>query len=228
MKKESKGEIMQSSGQQTSNLIATAGSLETKQIYAEEMIRGGLLPTTLATPGDLDDPEDKARAIGAVISVVEFGSEMGINPWIAVQNIHNIQGKPTAGIHIFTGIAQANGMIIDVVEDFKKLYSPDGKKVIDYITTVEITRKYDKLDIVKTHKFTKSWTELAKAGLTDRDNYKKRPATMLRTRALTEALRLYGASYFLGLYETSEMADVVEMDYSTDDEGNVTYNVSNN
>lgn len=209
-------------GQTTANLMATASSLVAKKEYAEEMIRGGLLPDTLATVGDLDDPEDKARAIGAVISVVEYGSEMGINPWIAVQNIHNIQGKPTAGIHIFTGIAQANGMIIDVVEDFKRILDKAGK-LVDIITTVEITRKYDKLNVVKVHSFTKRWSELKKAGLTERDNYKKRPETMLRTRAITEALRLYGSSFFLGLYETSEMMDVTNLEYTTDEEGNVVY-----
>ena len=225
MKKNKDEIIMSTGGQQTSNLLATAKTLKAKQEFAEEMIRGGLLPDTLATIGDLDDPEDKARAIGAVISVVEFGSEMGINPWIAVQNIHNIQGKPTAGVHIFTGVAQANGIIIDVIEDYQKIYK--GEKLIDIQTTVEITRKYDKIGVTKVHRFTKTWSELTKAGLTGRDNYKKRPQTMLRTRAITEALRLYASSYFLGLYETTEMADVVEMEYTTDEEGNVTYMAGN-
>lgn len=216
-----KNSIVAIDGPKAGNLMGTATSLTMKRELAEEMIRGGLLPETLAVPGDLDDAEDKARAVGAVIAVVEYGTEMGINPWIAVQNIHNIQGKPTAGIHIFTAIAQANGIIIDIVDDYVKVYK--GEKLVDYETTVEITRKYDKLDTVKTHRFTKTWSELAKAGLTGRDNYKKRPATMLRTRALTEALRLYASNYFLGLYETSEMADVVDMDYTTDEEGNVTY-----
>lgn len=222
MKKEVREEIVAVGGQQTSNLIATATSMDIKKQYAEEMIRGGLLPTTLATPGDLDDPEEKAQAIGAVISVVEFGSEMGINPWIAVQNIHNIKGKPTAGIHIFTGIAQANGIIIDIIEDFAPVTNKDGK-ITNHRTTVEITRKYDKLGITKVHTFSKTWNELALTGLTTKDNYVKRPKTMLRIRTITDALRLYAASYFLGLYETTEMADVVDMDYATDEEGNVTY-----
>lgn len=225
MKKEErkvKEDIVAVGGQQTSNLIATATSMDIKKQYAEEMIRGGLLPASLATPGDLDDPEEKARAIGAVISVVEFGSEMGINPWIAVQNIHNIKGKPTAGIHIFTGIAQANGIIIDVIEDFSPVVNKEGK-ITNHKTTVEITRKYDKLGVTKVHTFSKTWNELILTGLTERDNYQKRPKTMLRIRTITDALRLYAASYFLGLYETTEMADVVDMDYVTDEEGNVMY-----
>jgi len=218
-----KEEITSVSGQQTSNLIARADNFDEKKKAAEAMIRGGLLPENLATIADLDDPEEKERAIGAVISVVEFGSEMGINPWIAVQNIHNIKGKPTAGIHIFTGIAQANGVIIDVVEDFAPVKNAKGEFTGNHRTTVEITRKYDKIGMTKVHTFSKTWNELVLTGLTDRDNYQKRPKTMLRTRTITEALRLYAASYFLGLYETSEILDTIDVEYSTDEEGNVVY-----
>ena len=217
-----KEELIAVGGQKTSNLIAKATNYDAKKVFAEEMIRSGLIPDNLATIADLDDPEERVQAIGAVISVVEFGSEMGINPWIAVQNIHNIKGKPTAGIHIFTGIAQANGIIIDVIEDFAPVANKEGV-VTNHRTTVEITRKYDKLNTVKVHRFSKTWNELALTGLTDRDNYVKRPKTMLRTRTITEALRLYAASYFLGLYETTEMMDVVDMQYATDEEGNVVY-----
>jgi hypothetical protein len=52
--------------------------------------------------------------------------------------------------------------------------------------------------------------EITKAGLVERDNYKKRPILMLRTRCITEALRLYAADIFMGTYETSEMIDVTE------------------
>jgi hypothetical protein len=218
-----KEELIKISSQQSSNLIVTAKTLEDKRNYAEAMIRGGLLPENLATIADLDDPEEKERAIGAVIAVVEFGGEMGISPWVAVQNIHNIKGKPTAGIHIFTGIAQANGIIVDVIEDFAPVLK-DGSPTGNHRTTVEITRKYDKLGLVKVHKFSKTWNELALTGLTDRDNYRKRPKTMLRTRTIVEALRLYGASYYLGLYETTEIMDIVDMDYTTDEDGNVIYN----
>ncbi|MCK5787710.1 MAG: hypothetical protein KAH32_01765 [Chlamydiia bacterium] len=211
--------IVSVEGRQTSNLIATATTMEAKQRYAEEMIRGGLLPATLAVTEDLEDPELRVRAIGAVISVVEFGREMGLNPWIAVQNIHNIQGKPTAGIHIYTAIAQANGIIVDVIDDYKLVKNAAGK-TIDAITTVEITRKYDKLNIVKTHRYTKSWLEIIDAGLDQRDNYKKRKKTMLRTRAIVDALRLYASSFFFGLMETSEMADVSDLTYTVDADGN--------
>lgn len=210
-------------GQKTSNLIASAASLDEKKQYAKAMIESGLIPTTLASIGQLQDEETATKAIGAVISVVEYGAEMGINPWVAVQNIHNIKGKPTAGVHIFTGIAQANGILIDVVEDFVPVKNEAGE-FITFRTTVEITRKYDKLNTIKTHVFSRTWKEVELEKLDSKDNYVKRPKTMLRTRAIVSALRLYAANYFLGLYETSEIADVVDMKYDVDDDGNVSYN----
>jgi hypothetical protein len=62
--------------------------------------------------------------------------------------------------------------------------------------------------MVKTYKFSKRWSEITKAGLAERDNYKKRPILMLR-RCITEA-RLYAADIFMGTYETSEMIDVTK------------------
>jgi hypothetical protein len=41
---------------------------------------------------------------------------------------------------------------------------------------------------------------------------------MLRTRCITEALRLYAAD-IMGTYETSEMIDVTESSYELDDDG---------
>jgi hypothetical protein len=87
---------------------------------------------------------------------------------------------------------------------------------------VEITRKHAEFGgMVKTYKFSKRWSEITKAGLADRDNYKKRPILMLRTRCITEGLRLYAADIFMGTYETSEMIDVSEGSYTLDDDGNV-------
>ena len=43
---------------------------------------------------------------------------------------------------------------------------------------------------------------------------------MLRTRCITEALRLYAADIFMGTYETTEMLDVTAETYEVDDDGN--------
>jgi hypothetical protein len=42
------------------------------------MIQSGLLPNTLATIDQLDDPETREKAIGGVIAIIEYGREMKI------------------------------------------------------------------------------------------------------------------------------------------------------
>jgi hypothetical protein len=46
------------------------------------MIQSGLLPNTLATIDQLDDPETREKAIGGVI-LLSNTVEMKITPWIA-------------------------------------------------------------------------------------------------------------------------------------------------
>jgi hypothetical protein len=52
------------------------------------MIQSGLLPNTLATIDQLDDPETREKAIGGVIAIIEYGREMKITPWIALNGMH--------------------------------------------------------------------------------------------------------------------------------------------
>jgi hypothetical protein len=89
---------------------------------------------------------------------------------------------------MYMGLALKNNILVDVTEDYRKMYSASDKtKLVDIQTTVEITRKHAEFGgMVKTYKFSKRWSEI-KAGLAERDNYKKR--LMLRTRCITEALR---------------------------------------
>ena len=45
---------------------------------------------------------------------------------------------------------------------------------------------------------------------------------MLRTRCITEGLRMYAADIFMGTYETSEIIDITgDQQYTLDDDGNV-------
>jgi len=206
---------------QIANSIDMAASLEEKRMFAVQMIKSGLLPTTLASIDQLEDEEYRDKAIGAVIAVVEYGRELQITPWVALHGMHIVQGKVVMGIHMYMGLAQKNNIIVDVVEDYKKVFN-DKKQLIDIVTTVVITRRYSAFDnLIKEHKFSKKWSEIKKAGLDGRDNYLKRPMLMLRTRCITEALRLYAADIFMGTYETTEMIDVTNQTYDVDDDGNM-------
>jgi hypothetical protein len=185
------------------------------------MIQSGLLPNTLATIDQLDDPETREKAIGGVIAIIEYGRDENHTLDRLEWNARRA-GKVVMGIHMYMGLALKNNILVDVTEDYRKMYSASDKtKLVDIQTTVEITRKHAEFGgMVKTYKFSKRWSEITKAGLAERDNY-KRPILMLRTRCITEALRLYAADIFMGTYETSEMIDVTESSYELDDDGNV-------
>lgn len=51
-------------------------------------------------------------------------------------------------------------------------------------------------------------------GLTEKDNWKKMPKIMLYTRCLAIGARRVAADAILGMYETSEWADVVGQNYT--------------
>jgi hypothetical protein len=205
------------------NSIDMATSLGEKKLYAEQMIRSGLLPEGLATVDQLDDEDYKDQAIGAVIAVIEYGRELKITPWVSLNHLHIVKGRVVMGVHMYMGLALQNNILVNVVEDYQKVYNA-AKAWVDVETTIEITRKHKEFnDLIKTYKFTKRWSEIKKAGLEGRDNYKKRPALMLRTRCITEGLRLYAADIFMGTYEKSEMLDAEDVTYDIDDDGNVVY-----
>jgi hypothetical protein len=83
------------------------------------MIQSGLLPNTLATIDQLDDPETREKAIGGVIAIIEYGREK-ITPWIALNGMH--VRKVVMGIHMYI-----LKNIIDVTEDYRKCTLPQTK-----------------------------------------------------------------------------------------------------
>ena len=216
------------------NSIDMATSLDEKRAYAVHMIQSGLLPATLASPDQLivevdkngkedpDDVERRNRAIGAVIAVVEYGRELSITPWVALHGMHVVQGKVVMGIHMYMGLALKNNILVEVIRDHENVYRGEGanKKLVDRVTEIRITRKNEYLNVVKEYTFVKRWSEIVKAGLSQRKNYDERPVLMLRTRCITEGLRLYAADIFMGTYETTEMLDVTADAYVVDEDGN--------
>jgi len=91
-----------------------------------------------------------------------------------------------------------------------------GKKPVDYKTVVRFTRMlkqpdatYSKMTITSSF----SYGEALTAGLLVKDNWKNHLKTMVRTRALAIGSKIIGDDIILGLYETSEMADMHDVDY---------------
>lgn len=191
-----------------SSAILMASSWDERAAIAEKMLDGQMIPSSFSTPE-------------SVISVVEMGLELGVGPWVALNNLITINGRVTLTLNIMLSIARAKGVLINVVKDYElipiEIKTKEGlKKTHDRGTVVEITRGEDiyspggKLleSRVGKYSYTKYWQEAVKAELTGKDNWKRMPRQMLRARAITEALRLYASDIIHGMYESSEIGDV--------------------
>lgn len=178
--------------------------------FAQLLIDSKLIPSTLKTPD-------------AVVAVILQGRELGFGPITSVNNINNIQGKPTLGVHaIAAKLAQA-GLTYQLIKDYEPETKTDaeGKEtIVDRVTTFRFFRMWNGRVIENDVSY--RWSEATKAGYTTKDNWVKMPRIMMRTRALTVGARLVAPEAILGLYETSELADAKGVNYSVTEEGEVT------
>jgi len=153
-----------------SSAIVQAESWEDRLRIADEMIEGGLVPSSFN-----GEP-------GTVISAVEMGLELGLGPWAALNNMVVIEGKVTLTLNGMLALARSKGVLVNITDDYKAIKDKSGK-VINRVTTVKITRGEDiyspkgiLLDSrVNEYIFSKYLSEARTAGLTDKANWKKMP-----------------------------------------------------
>lgn len=158
----------------------------------------------------------------AVVTVILQGRELGFGPITSLNNINSIQGKPTLNVHAIAAKLATAGVAYQLIQDYEPVYKTEGgeEKIVDRITTFKFYKKWHGETI--TNEVSYRWSEATKAGLTTKDNWVKMPRIMLRTRALSVGARLAAPEALLGLYETSELADVHNIPYDVTDEGEVT------
>lgn len=192
--------------------------LEKMKEVAQEIIDSGLCPANLNQPGQL-------------LAVAEMGRSLGISWMTAINNIDNIQGKPTLSYRLVSALVNKAGYLVNLTKDFEPQYDAAGT-IIDYVTEMEITdlnlvekvnkelerlvalpedvRKVslgllDKYKDLLSRKFRFTYTQARSAGLLDKRNYIERPIEMFRARCMTGMVRLYCAQIMMGFYETSEI-----------------------
>jgi len=170
-------------------------SIDAQLALADQLVKSGLSP--------FKKKED------ALIAIM-YGRELGFSPIVAMQNINSISGKASIGIHLITAMLQKKGIIIEVTEDYAPV-EPPGTNNPNRRTTVVITR-----DILRPSgqyqtvvtKLSYTLMEANLAGLLDKDNWKKMPKVMLRTRAITLCARLAASDIIQGLFETNELIEI--------------------
>lgn len=136
-----------------------------------------------------------------VFACIMLGSELGFKPMMSLNSIVIIQGNATLKAQTMLATVKArcpSAIITITVDEEKKAVLVNAKRDADcpgYVAT---------------------WTmEKAKQmGLTAKDNYIKQPMTMLRWRAISEALRIVFADILMGIYSSEEMMDMSDLQNS--------------
>lgn len=192
----------------TSNSIM---SLESQKDFLQNLIDSGQLPSYI-------------KKVETAFTIAQYGRELGFSPMTAFNYIISIQGKLTLSAKAKQAILRRYGITWKTIEDEVYLY-PDGsiedRKLIkkdskgndmfptDKRTTIEMTRD----GITEVYKF--YWSDAVKAGLTDKDVWKKYPKSMLYSRCFTALADRVASDLMMGFYSTEEMLDVYGFDESS-------------
>lgn len=177
----------------SSTNIAVVTSVPTKEAdkayeptsIGEAMRLAGLLVASRLIPKSITTPE-------AAFVVMATGRELGLTTMQSFRTIHVIDGKPSLSADLILGLVKTS------------------TNVCSYFVLVEST---DQIAKYKTQRIGEpSPTEMAfsiadakKAGIADKDNWRKYPAAMLRARAITQLARAVYPDIVMGLYDPDEL-----------------------
>lgn len=129
--------------------------------------------------------QDKPEEIGACIMM---GLEMGVPPMRSLRQIHVIDGKPEAGAEL----------MLD-----RMIQAGVRHEWLETTTTVARLRLTRNGFAPYTHQFTIE--DARRAGLAEKQNWKKYTAAMLRHRCVSEAKRAFCPDVMAGVYAPGEI-----------------------
>jgi len=172
-----------------------AAAIPAKLAYARELANSGLLPGAYR--------KNPANVLWAV----EYGDMLGLAPMAAMTGVHVIEGKPTASAGLISALVRRAGHKLRV--------RGDGRSA-----TVQIVRADD-----PDFTFEVTWTlkrnaennpSAEEAGLLGKNIWKNYPASMLKSRAITQCARDACEEALFGLHYTPE-----ELGAEVDEDGAV-------
>jgi hypothetical protein len=171
---------------QNSN-FPTAQEFQTMKELGAMAVASGFLPASIKTPEQ------------AVVIMLK-GRELGIGPMEAFSKISVIQGKPCmdAELMLSMGLKKIPGLVVNVLE------------TTNTNCTIEAKRPGGKLVSLSFN-----WEDATRAGLTNKDNWKKYPGTMLRWRAISAIAKIVFPDALSGVSHTpDELGAIVDEDGS--------------
>lgn len=156
------------------------GEWQAMREQAKALVSSKFLPKAVDTP-------EKA------IAVMMTGRELGIGPMQALRCVHIIDGKPTLAAELIAALVlrRVPGSVLEVAESTNErcvvIAARPGRPERPFTFTIEDAKA---------------------AGITGKDNWKKYPRAMLRSRAITEAARAVFPDATLGVYDPDELGAV--------------------
>lgn len=169
--------------------------LEAKMRYAQAMAQAGLLPKQYRNqPANL-------------LIAIELGQALGIPTIQAVNDIHVIEGKPSASANLIAAMIRKAGHKLRVTTTSNpptaraELVRADDPEFA-YVSEWDVARA-ERAELL----------ERDKSGKIIKDNWRKYPEQMMRARAITEVARdgatdvLYGVAYTPEELEAQQLPD---------------------
>jgi len=148
-----------------------------------------ILVSSGLTPRGVDTPQ-KAFLIMAQ------GRELGLSTMQSLGNIYVVEGKVSLSSDLMAAMVLKSS-------------------VCEYLRVVEMTPERSTYAAKRRggteFRFSFSWEDAGKAGLTGRATYKANPADMLRHRALSKCVRAVFPDVVAGLYSRDEADDIVDV-----------------
>lgn len=162
-------------------------SIAEKQQYAELLAQASLLP------------KQYQRNPANVLLAMELGQSLSIPPIQAINEVHVIEGKPSASANLIGGLVRRAGHVLRVRADRDEMTA-----------TAQIIRKDD-----PDYTFEVTWTmdDAKRSGALNKNNWKAFPIAMLKARAITEVAREACPEALMGIaYTPDELGAVVDQD----------------
>lgn len=133
-------------------------SVEEMMKWADTIIESGLLPDSISEPEQ-------------VITVVQYGAELGLTPHSALNNLHVIAGRPVISASMLGALLKRAKKEWIITEDFVTIEAPDGKP--DKRTTYKFYWKSEITGTVMETIHAITWKQMEISGYTNKQNWQR-------------------------------------------------------
>ena len=156
----------------------TMDILKAQMEAAKRYVDSGLLPAAIKTPQQ-------------ALTIMQMGRELGVPATYALRNIHVINGKPAASAELLMALV-------------RRTYGQAAIRVA-VATNEGVTVEYREQGWDGISSLTFTMEDAKRAKLDSKDTWRAYPRAMLRSRAVSEVVRMAFPEAIAGLYTVEEL-----------------------